>query len=302
MRKIALFSVFFWILLSGCAPAAGGGEDTFTVAATTWPVYCLASALAEGAEGVEVVPVINQPMSCLHDYTLTIADMKALERADLILMNGAGFEDFMDAALSACRTPAADCSAGIALLYAGEHEPDHDHSHDHGAYDPHIWLDPLRYADMADNAARILAEADPANGERYAANAVTVRGELTQLWETGMETLAPLKNRGLIPFHDGFSYLADSFDLEILMAIEEEEGSETSAREFKELMALIKARGIPAVFTEVNGSDATAKALRRETGVAVAQLSMVMSGEGTGLEPYLTAMRININTLAEALT
>ena len=59
---------------------------------------------------------------------------------------------------------------------------------------------------------------------------------------------------------------------------------------------------IPAVFTEVNGSDATARALSRETGVASVPLTMVMSGEGSGLEPYLDAMEGNIDTILEALS
>ena len=57
----------------------------------------------------------------------------------------------------------------------------------------------------------------------------------------------------------------------------------------------------PGVFTEINGSDATAKAISRETGVSTFVLSMIMSGEGTGLQPYLDAMDANINTILEAL-
>jgi ABC-type Zn uptake system ZnuABC Zn-binding protein ZnuA len=58
---------------------------------------------------------------------------------------------------------------------------------------------------------------------------------------------------------------------------------------------------IPAIFTEVNGSTATAKAIARETGCGVYSLNMIMSGEGSGIQPYLDAMTANLETLREAL-
>ncbi len=294
------------MILGGCAapsPAASqspAGEDVLTVAATTWPVYCFASAVASGAEGVEVVPVVNEPVSCLHDYTLTVGEMKLLEGADLILLNGVGFESFLDQALSSVETPTADCSEGISLRHLDEDEAGHDHGAE-GDYDPHIWLDPRNAAQMVRNAADALAAADPDQAELYAANADQAARQLEEAWSEWNESLSGLTNRELITFHDGFGYLADAFDLHILRAIEEEEGSETSALEFKELTDLIVADHIPAVFTETNGSNATAQALARETGVAVGELTTIISGEGEGLTPYLEDMQRNVDALLEAL-
>ena len=83
---------------------------------------------------------------------------------------------------------------------------------------------------------------------------------------------------GLITFHDGFQYFAKAFHLPLLASIEEEAGSEASAHEIVEITELVKEHGIPAIFTEVNGSDATARAIARETGCRVAQLNMLMDG------------------------
>ena len=88
---------------------------------------------------------------------------------------------------------------------------------------------------------------------------------------------------------------------ELTKAIEEEEGSEASAAEIKEIVALIEEYDIPAIFTEVNGSDATAQAISRETGCEVYQLDMIMSGDGTGIQPDVDAMEKNIDTIVEAL-
>ena len=86
-----------------------------------------------------------------------------------------------------------------------------------------------------------------------------------------------------------------------MKAIEEEEGAEASAAEIKESVGLIQEHDIPAIFTEKNGSDATAQAIARETGCAVYQLDLVMSGDGSGIQPYVDAMDQNIDTILEAL-
>ena len=92
--------------------------------------------MTEGAEDVEVSLLVNQPTSCLHDYTLTVSDMRAIEKADVLVMNGAGLEDFMGDALAASDAAVIDCSEGIELLPALGHEG-HDHDTE---YDPHIWM------------------------------------------------------------------------------------------------------------------------------------------------------------------
>ena len=132
-------------------------------------------------------------------------------------------------------------------------------------------------------------------------NQMVAKDILEQARQRWAEQLAPLAGAELITFHDGFQYFARAFDLTLLKAIEEEEGAEASAAEIREVAGLIGEYGIPAIFTETNGSDATARAIARETGCLVCQLDMIMSGEGTGIGPYLDAMQKNIDTIVEAL-
>lgn len=291
-----------FLLLSACSapaaqPTAAAADGTLRILATTYPVYLFTTAVTDGVEGVEVSLLVNQQTSCLHDYTLTVNDMKAIEGADVVVRNGAGLEDFMDDALSASDAPVIDCSEGISLLEEVGHEG-HDHE---TAYDPHIWMSPTQAAVMADQVAAGLGELDAAHADTYVANASVVRESLTALTEEGREKLSALDTRELITFHNGFQYFAKEFDLDLLKAIEEEEGAEASAAEIQEMVSLIGEYRIPAIFTEVNGSDATAQAIARETGCKVYPLNMIMSGDGTGLTPYLEAMEENLNTLVEAL-
>ena len=104
MRKLCLILLPVFLLAACSAPGGGRGEEEqsqLTVLATTYPVYLFASALAENVDGVAVERLSTGQVSCLHDYTLSVDDMKKIQRADVIAMNGAELEEFMEDALSA---------------------------------------------------------------------------------------------------------------------------------------------------------------------------------------------------------
>lgn len=287
------------LLLTACGggtaatPAPVEADDTIHILATTYPVYLFTTAVTEGVEGVEVTRLIQEEISCLHDYTLTVNDMKAIEAADVIVMNGVGLEDFMSDALATSDAPVIDCSEGVELLEAMGHEG-HDHDTE---YDPHIWMDEGNVSIMLETISRELSALDPDHQETYEANRAAADAALGY----DADKLSQLSGKPLITFHDGFQYFARATGLDLLKAIEEEEGAEASAAEIKEIVGLIGEYDIPAIFTEKNGSDATAQAISRETGCGVAQLDLVMSGDGSGIQPYVDAMDQNIDTILEAL-
>ena len=294
MKKLIAPLCALVLLLSACGqPAPAQDEDTLHIVATTYPVYLFTTAVTEGAEGVEVSLLVNQQTSCLHDYTLTVSDMKAIEGADVIVMNGAGLEDFMDDALSASDATVIDCSAGMDLLPAQGHEG-HDHDTE---YDPHIWMDPANAQVMLGAIADQLGQI---TGQDLQASCAAVQQQMEEAAQQWKEQLTTLSAPKLITFHDGFQYFSRSFGLELLKAIEEEEGSEASAQEIQEIVSLVEQYQLPAIFTEVNGSESTAQAISRECGCGVYQLNMIMSGDGTGIQPYLDAMQNNIDTIVEA--
>ena len=307
MKKTPILLCILVLLLSlpSCAPARE--EARLTVVCTTYPIYLFASAIAQGAEGVAVERLDTGSASCLHDYALTMEDMKKLDQADVIAINGAGLEEFLEDALKTSTAQVIDCSEGVELLESLSHhheDGEEDHvGHDHGHWDPHYWMDPENARIMAANLGTGLEHIDPNNGEQYQANTSGLDWELHCCGEDAkaeLEGYSYLLDPNLITFHDGFQYFAKAFGLNLLASIEEEAGSEASAHEIVEITELVREYNIPVIFTEVNGSDATAKAVARETGCQVFTLTMIM-GDGPD-EPgdYLDGIAFNVRVIIDA--
>ena len=277
--------------LAGCTTAPEA-----QVAATTLPVYEFTSRICEGTD-ITVSRLVTESVSCLHDYALNVRQVRAVEAAEVVVISGAGMEEFMEDMLHGRNT--IDASAGIALIEPEEHHHGHEeeshegHSHEE---DPHIWLSPVHAAAMAENICDGLSAQYPEYAEDFEENLTELQAELDTLHAYGEEKLADLSCREIITFHDGFNYLADCYDLHILRAVEEESGSEASAAELIELIEEVEHHDLPAIFTETNGSVSAAGIIARETGAGSYALDMAMGGDS-----YFEAMYHNIDTLKEAL-
>lgn len=282
------------VLLCGCAPKA----DYAPIAATTLPVWDFTSRLCGGTP-LAVTRLVTEQVSCLHDYSLNVRQVKAAEAAQVVVISGAGLEDFLDDLLLDVPT-IIDASQGISLLHSeeGHEEEEHHHEEDghHHEEDPHIWLSPENAQVMAQNICEGLSRQYPDYEDTFRANLGKLLSQLEALQSYGEEQLSGLQCRELIPFHDGFSYFAQAFHLTILESVEEESGSEASAKDLIHLTELVRTHDLPAIFTEVSGSDSAARVIARETGCKVYALDMAMSGSS-----YFEAMYHNIDTIREAL-
>lgn len=292
MKKVTVFLLMLaMMILCGCSQTVH-----YSIVATTLPVYEFTSALCAGTD-LSVGRLVTESVSCLHDYTLQVAQMRMIEDADVVVISGAGLEAFLDDALQSSHT-IIDASIDTHT-HAGSHTHNHgDHdAHGHNEeMDPHIWLSPENARIMAYNIAESLIAHYPEYQEVFQQNLENLVMELDTLQEYGTIQLAELKHRDMITFHDGFAYFAESFDLHILEAIEEESGSEASAAEIIHLVELVNDHNLPAVFTERSGSDACAGIICKETGAEIYTLDMAMAGDS-----YFDALYHNIDTVKEAL-
>lgn len=287
MKKLIVFLMIITLIsLCGC----NKHPTSCDIVATTLPVYDFTSAICDGTE-LQIERLVTESVSCLHDYTLQVNQMRMIEHANTVIISGAGLEDFLADALQG--------SQAIIDASFDTHTHTGNHSHhterDHEA-DPHIWLSPENAKIMARNIAEGLAEQYPEHRVVFQSNLANLVDELDKLQEYGISQLKELTHRDIITFHDGFAYFAESFDLHILEAVEEESGSEASAAEIIHLVELVEKYDLPAVFTERSGSDACAGIISTETGAEIYMLDMAMAGDS-----YFNALYHNIDTVKEAL-
>ena len=290
LKRLLCLLLGLLVLLPGCS-----GQEEAQIAATTLPVYQFTRWLCEGT-GISVSRLVTENISCLHDYSLSVAQVKAIESAQVTVISGAGLEESMEDVLSGC-AGRIDASENVPIPECEEaehhHDPEHGHHHEQ---DPHIWLSPQNAMIMARNICSGLCDFAPEHKDVFERNLESLLQELEALEAYGKSQLHDLSCRELITFHDGFAYFAQAFDLHILRAIEEEAGSEASAQELKEMITLVREHQLPALFTERSGSVSAADIIARESGAAVYTLDMAMAGED-----YFQAMYHNIDTIKEAL-
>lgn len=289
MKRLLLLTVLLMVLLSGCVP-----REHADIAATTLPVYHFTSLLCDGT-GLTVTRLVTESVSCLHDYSLSVPQVQAIEAAQVVVISGGGLEEFMEDVLEN-GDAVIDSSEGIPLECGGHSHDHHEEDGHHHDADPHFWLSPIHARTMAENICTGLALRFPQHEAALRANLATLNARLDALYQYGQQQLGDLSCRDMITFHDGFSYLAQAFDLHILKAVEEESGSEASAQELIALVQLAQAHDLPAIFTEYNGSVSAAHIVAAETGIPSLPLDMAMAGDD-----YFEAMYHNIDTIKEAL-
>lgn len=291
MKRLSIFLLFIFVfqITTGCSTHAPSAD----IAATTLPVYQFTCMLTQGTD-LTVERLVTENVSCLHDYSLNVRQVKTLENADTVVISGAGLEDFMQDLLQGRQI--IDASVDISLLEGcHQHGDAHEHTHNHEA-DSHIWLSPALAMVMAENICLGLQAQYPQHAPQMERNLAQLLHQLQALLVYGNQQLQQLQCRELVTFHDGFAYLAQCFDLHILSAVEEEAGSETSSKKLIELIHLVNTHQLPAIFTETNGSNASAGVIAAETGAKLFTLDMAMTGDD-----YFTAMYHNIDILKEAL-
>ena len=286
------------LLLTGCGgqqaqrEAAKDGE--FVIVTSFYPIYIEVLNITEGVEGVKVVNMTKPQTGCLHDYQLTTEDLKTLEGADALVVNGAGMESFLDkvtAQQQNLKIIDASRSDNIHLLKEGEED------------NPHVWLSVTYAIEQVKAITSQLCEADPEHEKQYRDNAMAYVVKLMDLREEMHGELDSLPHKDIVTFHEAFPYLAKEFRLNIVSVIEGEPGTEPAPKELEELIAKVQGLPVKVLFTEPQYSPAAAETIARETGASLYQLDPVVTGESSpeAKDAYIDTMRKNMKVLKEAL-
>jgi zinc transport system substrate-binding protein len=286
-RIVLLCGVIAMLALSGCGgsePSGGAGADDRTVVAAFYPLAFAAERVAPaGTEVEDLTPPGAEP----HDLELTARDVGRLRDASLVVYVGEGFQPAIDSALERREGPSLDVLDGLDLLAGGEHGDE--------AVDPHVWLDPVRYAAVARAVAAAL-------GGEAAADPLVER--LARLDREFRQGLRQCRRREIVTSHAAFGYLADRYGLEQVSLTGISPGAEPSPKEIERLVGKVRETGATTVFFETLVSPDLAKTVAREAEATTAVLDPVEGLEPTAADAgadYFTVMRKNLAALRKAL-
>ena len=312
--------------LCGDHSVAQAQEKTLHVLTTTFPVYQLTRNITAGVTGVEVDLMIPAQLGCPHDYVLTPQDMRKLAKAQVLVVNGLGMEEFLGAPIEKAnpKLNIVDSSQGInaVLRYTeqeqedsdhrhpddtkdnaiSEHKEEHHHHHPEGAPNPHLFASPRMAALMAATIAQNLGRIYPVHAAQFTTNAQAYAQKMNLLADEMLALGKQLDNNRIVTQHGVFDYLARDMGLQVVAVIQAHDGQDPAAAEILDIIATIKEKKAGAIFTEPQYPEAVGKTIAKEASITSALLDPVANGpEGAPLDYYAQIMRTNMKTLEKIL-
>lgn len=241
-----------------------------------------------------------------HAYRQTRSDIVAMTRADLVLWNGL----YLEAQLEAFLVELGAQKPVVAVAEAISEDRLIAHEDYEGRFDPHVWIVPELWAEVADAIAASLSEAAPDHAETFAANLATYRAEIAEMGAYARDALTavPEQSRVLVTAHDAFGYLGQAYGYEVMGIQGISTESEAGLERIRQMVDMLVARDIRAVFVETSVSDRNIRALiegaaaqGHEVTIGGELFSDAMGVEGSYEGTWLGMIDHNATTIARAL-
>ena len=263
-----------------------------------------------GGDDVEVKTLVGAD-SDAHVFQPTPNDAKALKEADVIIINGLGFEGWINRLIESSGTKAAVivASKGIEKTLKLEEEDKqagHKHNHHHHSVnDPHAWQNLQNGRQYVKNITAGLIAADAENAADYTKRAAALDSELAALdaWTKAQIETVPAEKRSVITTHEAFGYFADAYKVTFLAPTGLNTEDEPSAKELKALVKQIKSGKTRALFIENMSNANVIKQLATESGAVVgAKLyADALSAENGAAPTYQAMFRYNVAALVDGM-
>ncbi|MEU1599009.1 metal ABC transporter substrate-binding protein [Streptomyces sp. NPDC005708] len=293
--------------LSACSTdsAAAGNTDKFDVVASFYPMAFLAEQI--GGDHVHVTS-LTQPGQEPHDLEISARQTAQLQESDAVLYLK-NLQPSVDDAVAQSEIKTKIDAASLTTLEehgneVGGHAAEHDthQGEESGGKDPHIWLDPVRYAQVAEGVGKAFEKADPDHAADYRKNTAALVKRLDGLDTEFKAGLANTKTKVFVTTHAAFGYLAERYGLteEAINGLDPE--SEPSAARVKDLEKMAKADGVTTVFYETLVSDKTAKTIAQDARLKTDVLDPIegITDKSRGKD-YFAVQEANLKALQTAL-
>ncbi|MBK8173913.1 MAG: metal ABC transporter substrate-binding protein [Rhodospirillales bacterium] len=273
---------------------------------------------AVGGERVQVTTLVG-PDGNAHVYQPTPADARAVSRARLVVVNGLGFEGWMDRLVtsSGYRGPIVIATDHVAPRIVDDAEDDakaaghgqHGDTANTGepseSIDPHAWQSLANAAIYVANITDGLCAVDPAGADVYRANARQYTAAIEALDAEVRASIArlPQDRRKVVTSHDAFGYFAAAYGMQFIAPEGVSTESEASAKDVAKLIRQIRSQHIPAVFMENVTDPRLIEQIRRETSAVIGGTlySDALSPPDGPAPTYLDMFRNNVAALTKAL-
>jgi zinc transport system substrate-binding protein len=305
VRQLALVLPLLLAVLPGCSKGCGkpSAGDRLNVAVSIFPIYDLVRRVA-GPDAD--VTLLLPPGRNEHSFDPTPKDIETAARSKLGVMVGLGLDPWMEKLIK-------DASPSARILKVGDRVPtltikedpiraDDDDDHDHegkGAPDPHVWLDPTRAQLIVRAIAEELGRVDAAHALAYRERATTLDASLVALDKEAEARTQALPRKGFVTFHGSFAYFAERYKLSILAVIEPFPGSQPTGEYVSKVLAVIKDKHVPALFSEPQLDPRPARVLADEAKIPLGVLDPV--GGGPETDTYEKTIRFNLAQLEKHL-
>ncbi|MCE9591690.1 MAG: metal ABC transporter substrate-binding protein [Planctomycetes bacterium] len=300
---------------SGAATQASGtlGKRPVIVAS----IVPMASLVTELVDDWAEVHTLIPPGTTEHTFDLSAEGMRALSRADVVVLVGVGLDDWIARKAQGVIPPKAKVLRFAEMIHyprpgavtqpADDHDEDHDeHEHHHrGGPNQHIWLDPVMAASFIQALGPELEPYFPERLQSLHARTTLASSNLLLLDRECAMMLTKMPVKRMVTFHNAFDLPAARYGLTVaahLTELELSPGGEVSAERLVEAINAIRKYKLKAVYTEPQFPDAYAKSLSAETGVKVLTLDPLGDPRREGYRTYFEMMRSNLETLYQGQT
>jgi zinc transport system substrate-binding protein len=272
-------------VLAGCGSSAQSDGKVHIVAGF-YPLQYLAQQV--GGDRVSVTNLV-QPGAEPHDLELSPHQVAEVADAKLVVYL-AGFQPALD---SAARQEAAGSSLELTSVVPLLEK--------NGGKDPHIWLDPNRFANAATAMADRLATVDPEGASGYRERAAALVTRLHELDRTYAQKLAACPRREIVVSHAAFGYLAERYHLTEIAITGLSPDAEPTPQRLGEVAEQVRTYHVTTIFFEALGSPKVAQAVADETGASTAVLDPIEGIPPGSDADYVSVMRDNLSQLEKAL-
>ncbi|MEW9079719.1 metal ABC transporter substrate-binding protein [Terrisporobacter glycolicus] len=309
MKKIiSLLLVIPMLFTIGCSKENKTDENSdgkIKIYTSIYPLYDFAKKV--GGDKVEVtnlVPAGTEP----HDWEISTSDIVNLEKADMLIYNGAGIENWTDKVIDTLENKDivyVKTSEGLDIHKAGEKaNSNKDDGHSHGSFDPHTWLSIKNAKKEMKNIKDALIKHDSENTKYYEKNYEKYAKKLDELDKKYSDTLGPIKNKTIIVAHEAFGYLCSDYNIN-------QEGiegltpdSEPDPARMREIIKFAKENNVKTIFFEELVSPKVAETIAKEINAKTEVLNPLegLSEEQINNgEDYFSVMEKNLEALYESM-